>query len=97
MRGIVMMPLDELRKRDPKFDVIVARASVDPNAAQAFYSMLVQLKGGDGKPVPYMRMSTVYSCETCKHEFEKALAKAPSWAVVEINRGPGPDKIISTS
>lgn len=96
VRAIVMLPLDEVRKRDPEFDRVVQLASVNPAAAQQFFSILVQLKGIDGNPEPHIRISTTYACETCAPTMERVLAKGPSYAVVEINRGPGPDKIISS-
>lgn len=91
-----MMPLDEMRKRDAQFDQMVSLATVHPQAADMFYKTLVQIKGTDGRPENYIRVSTTYSCSVCKTKFERALAKAPSWAIVEINQGPGQDKIIST-
>ncbi len=96
IRAIVMCPLDEVRKKDPLFDQVVAIATINPQAAKQFYETLVQLRGSDGKPENYVRMSTTYSCLHCKKDFYKALAKAPSWAVVEINEGPKPDMVIST-
>jgi hypothetical protein len=91
-----MMPVDELRKRDPDFDRVAALASINPKAAEQFFSLLIPLKGSDGGAVPHMRISTTYSCKKCRPTLEKAMAKLPSWAVVEINAGPGPDKIFST-
>lgn len=96
IRAIVMMPLDELRKRDPEFDRVVGLASVSPAAAEQFFSLLIPLKGIDGKPVPHIRISTTYACESCGPTMERQLAKGPSWCVVEINRGPGTDKIITS-
>ena len=43
----------------------------------------------------YVRISITYACRRCQREFERALAKGPSWCIVEINRGPGPDKVVS--
>lgn len=97
IRAIVMIPLDELRKRDPEFDRVASLASINPSAAKQFFALLVPLKTGPDSVTPHIRVSTTYACETCRSVFEKQLAKAPSWAVVEINRGPGPKKVISTS
>lgn len=96
IRGIVMAPLDEVRKRDPDFDTLASLANINPEAATRFYEMLVQIKGSDGKPTPYVRISTAFSCKSCSKTFEKTLAKAPSWCIVEINRGPGPDKLVTS-
>ena len=96
MRCIVMIPLDELKKRDPVYEAVAARAAIDPQAAQMFYGMLVPLEtGAKGVPVPHIRVSTTYACEGCQKTLEKAAAKAPSWAVVEFNRGPAEKRIIA--
>jgi hypothetical protein len=49
---------------------------------------LVTLKGTDGRPVPFVRLSLAYACEHHKSEMQKAAAKAPSWCVAEISEGP---------
>lgn len=80
----VLMPVDELRKRDPDFDMI---AGINP---EAIANMLVQTKSG-----PYIIVTTAMACKQCTPEAEKTAAKhAPSWAIVEISRGPGPDKLV---
>ena len=92
MRAVVMLPLDEVRKRDPDFDTLAELALVHPGAAEKFHGMLVMLRGGDGQPAPHVRMTTAYACRACTPAMERVLARGPSWAVVEINRGPGPDR-----
>lgn len=96
IRAIVMAPLDEVKKRDPDFAQISELATTNPEAAKRFFEMLVQIKGSDGKPVPHVRLSTAYACKRCGPTMEKTLAKGPSWCIVEINRGPGPQKIITS-
>lgn len=88
--------MDELRKRDPVFDKVASLALINPKAAVQFHQTLVQLRGSDGKPENHVRVSTVYACKMHIKEMERAAAKMPSWAVVEFNYGPGPDKIISS-
>lgn len=66
-------------------------ADYEPNV---LITLLVQLKGSDGKPEPHIRLGMTYSCKQCQPMFERALAKLPSWVLVELNRGPGPDKPI---
>lgn len=39
-------------------------------------------------------VSEVGACDLCKTEAEKEAAKAPDWAFVEIDRGPGRDKTV---
>lgn len=96
MRAVVMAPLDEVRKRDPDFEQLERLALISPEAAQRFHSILVMLKDAEGKPAPHLRLSTAYSCASCASSMEKALAKGPSWVVVDINRGPGPDRVVTS-
>ena len=86
IRGIVMMPLDEAEKRG----VIPPGAGRAPLLFPDLAPALVPIHSGNGKPDFYLRISLVYSCRLCQKDFEKALAKAPSFCIVEINRGPDP-------
>lgn len=43
---------------------------------------------------PMVRFSTVNACRTHQSDAEKTVAKAPSWVMVEIDRGPGADKAV---
>ena len=77
----VLVPVDELRKRDPVFDVMCDN---DPVGMQ---NMFVQLTHG-----PHVLTTSAFVCKQHLPEAEKAIARSsPSWAVVEINRGPGVD------
>jgi hypothetical protein len=96
IRAIVLCPLAEMRARDPDFDTVADLALVNPEAAEKFHGMCVQIKGSDGKPETYVRISTAYCCKTCGPTMERTLAKGPSWCIVEINRGPGTDRIITS-
>lgn len=89
VRAIVMMEMAEAMK-NPQLALLSALAPED------FMKSVVQIKDSDGKPTPYYRVSVVYSCKSCSREMEKQLAKAPSHCIVEINRGPGTDKIITS-
>lgn len=80
LRAIVLAPLDEVSKRGllpegmPQDEVM---------------KMVVPLKSStDIKPQAFVRLSVSYSCTMCRKDFEKALARTPSWCVVEINSGP---------
>jgi len=73
------MPLDELRRRDPKFDALFA---ANPAVVA---QMIVQMTDG-----PYVRVVTQYACPQHRRELEKAAARSPSWAIVELNHGPDP-------
>jgi hypothetical protein len=85
LRSFLAVP--DLKRLDPDGFGIVAEMHPDKLAA-----MLVMMRGADGKPVPHVRISTVYACKRCAPDAERAAAKGPSYAIVDISRGPGPDK-----
>lgn len=87
-RCFVFMPLDELRKRDPAFEILAQ------TAPEKILAMICQFKGADGKPVPHVRISTTYACKACTPALEKEAAKTPSFAVCELHYGPGPEKTV---
>lgn len=89
IRGIVLMEFAEARKNPMIDQLLLARP-------EALLEQIVQIKGSDGKPSPYFRVSIAYACKRCAPTMERTLAKAPSHCIVEINRGPGPDKMISS-
>lgn len=82
VRAIVMIPYDDA----------VRQGMVPPGhmAGEEVLSRVCQLKGSDGRGVSYLRLSIAYSCPRCQSAFEKSLAKLPSYAVVDIHRGPDP-------
>ena len=83
IRAIVMIPLDEAEKRG----VIPPGAAKAPLLFPVLVPLLVHIKEASG-PKYYLRSSMAYSCRACRPSFERTLAKAPSWAIVEINEGP---------
>ena len=60
-----------------------------------YLQSIVKIKGPDGRPRNYFRISTTYACKRCTPAMERVAAKAPSHALVEFNYGPGADKIVS--
>lgn len=88
----MLCPLDEAVKRGmlPGGPAAI----VDPRAIAAIAPVLVAINE-NGEKKNYVRISMVYSCRSCQKELEKALAKAPSWCIVEINRGPDPTNRVS--
>ena len=68
---------------------MVPPVAVDGAVNEAVAKTIVNLRGPSG-PVPHFRTSATYACANCRVTMEKALAKGPSWAVVEINEGPDP-------
>jgi len=83
MRIIILAPVDEISKRDPRF------ADMVEQCPQQFMEIVVRTKYGT-----MLRLSTTYACHACQRDAERAAAKAPSWCIVDINRGPGKDKTI---
>lgn len=77
----VFMPKDELLQRAPN----VAAAIMATNPDGPYIPVL------DTKYGPMVLVSSVYPCRDCKVTAEKEAAKGPSWTLVEIDRGPGPD------
>ena len=73
----VFIPKDELRRRDPDFALW---EQIDPGGVAA---LTVQLKHGY-----HIRTSMVDVCDACLPTAERAAAKSPSWAVVNIQRAP---------
>lgn len=90
IRAIVMYPLRDAMR---EIEGLAVLAQTHP---QQVTSIMVQLKGSDGKPAAYIRTGMAYSCTSCGPTLERTLAKnLPSYAVVEINRGPSNPKVIS--
>lgn len=50
---------------------------------ESYAAMRVETRMG-----PYLRIGRVVACVQCTPALEKAAAKHPSWAFVEIDRGP---------
>lgn len=91
VRAIVLMPVKEAMKREE----IAMVAEANP---QALMDIMVQIVHPDTKTrEAFIRVSKAYSCEACRTTLERELAKnLPSYAICEINRGPGPDKVITS-
>jgi hypothetical protein len=66
----------EVMKRSPQFIMQLAAAN---NGAVP----MVTFKYGK-----FVRVSEAFGCDHCKSDLEREAAKAPSWCVVEIDRGP---------
>lgn len=86
IRAISMAPLADARRHWPELDVLASESPVE------LFKRLVELKGSDGKPAPFVRLGIAYACQDCRRDMERAMAKLPSWVLVEINRGPGTDR-----
>lgn len=80
----VYAPLKDILAVDP---MLKALSEIDP---QAFMQLVTQ---GLFKE-PMLLLSCVYACTSCTPEAERAAAKGPSWVVVDIDRGPSPDRLV---
>lgn len=76
-RFVVMIPYDELKRRDKDFALL---EMMDPGRIAA---MMVPLKHG-----MHVRVSTQDVCAGCTPAAERVAARSPSWAVVNIIRAP---------
>lgn len=80
----MMMLMNEFAQRSPQLAAAIAATNPDgpfiPTVPTTFGPMVV--------------FSRVAGCRTHQKDLEKAAAKAPSWVLVEIDRGPGADKPI---
>lgn len=81
-RAITMAPFKDALKQWPELGEL---------PPEAVMTLMVELKGSDGTPDPYIRLGVAYSCKSCRAEIAKSLAKMPSWVLVEFNHGPGAD------
>jgi len=74
------------------FDEVTKRGLLPPQAVLggSVLQLLVPLKNTTGTVTPHVRLSMAYSCSQCMPAFEKELARAPSWVVVDLHRGPDP-------
>lgn len=82
----ILMPLDELVKRDPQF---IGKMLLGKDGAEAFYKLCVETVHGT-----YVRVSTVYACKMHEKDLDHAAAQAPSWCIAEFNRGPGAERVV---
>ena len=77
-----LMLLDEFVKQSPQFASALAASNPDG----PFIPTIPTTFG------PMVKFSTVHACRDHQQDAEKAAAKAPSWVLIEIDRGPGADK-----
>lgn len=79
----VLVELAELTKRQPEFVAAVAASNPEGPSVPT-----VATKYG-----PMVKVSDTGACALCRKTAEVAAARgAPSWCIVDIDRGPGPDR-----
>lgn len=91
VRAIVMVSAKDAER----MGWIPPGAGANPRAFPEIVPVLVKLREGGPQGTDYVRVSVAYACSVCAPEMERTLAKAPSWAVVEIGRGPDPTNRVS--
>lgn len=74
---------DEMLKRAP--DVLGALQA----AAHEGGSIVIPTAYG-----PMVCVGDVLACHMCRAAAERAAAQHPSWMLVDIDRGPGPDRVV---
>lgn len=87
----VFVEHDEVVKRAPSLAGRIMAANPDG----PYIPTTPMRWGSDGKVYRMVRVSDSAFCDHCRKTAELEAAKGPSWALVEIDRGPGQDKIIS--
>lgn len=84
----VLMPLDELVKRDAK---AIGYLLMSDGGPEKLKELAVETIHGT-----YIRVSTQHACKSCSPTLERVAARdAPSWCIVEFSRGPGPTRVLS--
>ena len=83
----VLAPVTELMAKSP--DVMLAIAANNPEHPGGIPT--IPTKYG-----PMVMVSDLTACDRCKVEAERASAKHPSWVIVEIDHGAGPDKLVTS-
>ena len=72
----VLVALDELTRRAPEYVANIMASNPDGP-----FVPTIETKYG-----PMVKTSDIGACDNCRVEAEKAAAKGPSWAIVEIDR-----------
>src|SRR5690349_3494248 len=68
-------------------------AAMDANVVA---HLLIRLRiDAERRGVPCVRLGKTYSCAFHRKDFERALAKLPSWILVEFQEGPKKSKFLS--
>ncbi len=75
----VLVELKELIKRQPEF---VAQIMASNPTGQPVVPTVPTIHG------PMVKVSDVGACSQCRTAAERAAARGPSWAIVEIDAGP---------
>lgn len=86
----VFVEVDELVNRSPEIAGVIMARSDDGSIPY----VPMQFSGKGGKVYKMVMVSVNAFCDSCAVDAERYAAKGPSWALVEIDRGPGKDKTV---
>lgn len=87
MGAITYAAFKDARERYPEIAAL---------SEQAVALLLVRLAiDAERRGVPCIRLGRSYSCAFHRKDFERALAKLPSWILVELQTGPQKSKFLS--
>ena len=89
LRIKILAPLAEVTRRNPE---LIQRFALSETALVGLLSACVQTKNG-----PYVMVSDPCACQSCKRDLERAAAKAPSWCIVEFDRGPSENLLVAVN
>jgi hypothetical protein len=80
VRALSFAPIADLLDKDP----LLLRQLSDRNGGNL---PLLELKYGT-----FVRIGEMFACTLCRSTLEKAMAKLPSYVLVEFDTGPSPDR-----
>lgn len=81
-RAITFAPLKEIFNREPER---VAWLAQQNGGAVPIVEM-----NTNGTPEKFVRLGETFACDICRPALEKAMAKLPSWVLVDWDDGPDP-------
>lgn len=84
IEGHLFWPVEDFEKDHPALAVQIAS---EHQGGIPF----VSFRSAGGVKRDFVHLPTLYACGNCARDMERMLARAPSYVVVEVRRGPGPD------
>lgn len=85
----MMATIPEIKRQSPEYWAVICASAAQNGAVDKHGNIRVPyIATTYGKMV---RFSQVYACRHHQKELELTAARAPSWVLVEIDRGPGAD------
>ena len=86
-------PTIEAAHRFPDVAALLISKNIADGGPGKLPTVRLRSRKDDKEGEDYTLISTVAACSRCRRELEMAAAHSPhSWAVVELDRGPGPGR-----